>query len=193
MFYKKICGFAAGLLLFCGVASAQGYGGVNLAFLTYAEDDSVVDGITVSADDASLTAFYGRLGYQVSENFSLEGRLGLGVGDDTVDITLTDSNGNSAIVDGELELKHLIGAYIRVGAPTSNAFYPYAIAGITQVKLDATVGAVTVSDSESDFSFGVGADFGDADSGGFNIEYMNYYDDDGASVKGFSIGYVSRF
>ena len=205
MFYKKICGIAAGLFLLCGVSSAQqGYGGVNLAFVTYEEEGgsamypdnngNLVDA-TGTAEDADLTAVYGRIGMQLNEYFAVEARLGIGISDDTSTVVFTDSATGATLGGGDvdIELEHLFGAYIRVGAPVSDAFYPYAIVGVTEWKRELSTSLVTESYSDSDSSFGVGVDFGDADRGGFNIEYMNYYDKDGNTLSGFSIGYVSRF
>ena len=199
MLYKKVCGIASGLVLFCGVASAQySYNGVNLAFLKGTADNATLsisgDPYTFSADDASLAGIYGRLGLGVNEHLSFEGRVGLGAIDDEVTVNFTNKSGRTFSSELGVKLDAFFGGYIRVGTQASKDFYPYVIVGITQLARTYTlVNDDTISESDSSSSFGVGFDFGHTESGGFNVEYMNYYDANGISVTGFSFGLVTKF
>lgn len=176
--FKKSLIAAIGLsALLSGYAQAEIYYGANILFLDYSEED--ID------DDASLTAIVGRLGTSFNENFSGEIRLGIGVGDDDVDVFGFDA---------DVELDNMYGAYIRGGIAVTESFYPYAIVGYTHGKVTASVsGFGSESESESDVSFGVGADVNVTESIIVNIEYMNYLDKDGAEIDGFSIGIASKF
>jgi outer membrane immunogenic protein len=176
MFKKSlIVGLGLSALL-SGYAQAENYYGGNISFLDYSEE---------GIDDASLTAIVGRLGTTFNENFSGEMRLGFGVGDDTVDVSG---------VGVDVELDNMFGAYVRGGIPVTESFSPYAIAGFTRSKLTASVsGFGSESESESDVSFGVGADVNVSQNIIINLEYMNYYDKDGAEIAGFSIGIASKF
>jgi len=108
----------------------------------------------------------------------------MGVGDDTVSF------------DGfevDMELKNFFGAYLRGGVPVGESFYPYAVIGYSKGKFEISAFDESVSESESDFSFGVGADFSVAESVKINLEYMNYIDKDGGELSGFAIGIAKSF
>jgi len=176
--FKK--GLIAGLgisALLSGSVQAENYYGGNITFLGYEEE-----GID---DDASLTSISGRLGTDFNENFSGEVRLGFGVGDDTIEVIGFDV---------DVELDNMIGAYVRGGIPVSESFFPYVTVGYTRLELTASIsGFGSESDSESDVSFGVGTDINVSQNIILNLEYMNYFDKDGAEIDGFSIGIARKF
>jgi len=152
------------------------YYGANVAFIDYSEE-----GV---AADASVTALYGRVGTSFNENFSAEARIGFGLADDTVTIFGEDI---------DVELNNYFGAYLKGGAQVTEVIYPYAIIGYTRGEVEYSAFGASISESESDVSFGLGADLTVTDGMTFNIEYMNYYDKDGAELSGFSVGFISRF
>ncbi len=177
--YKRTA-FAAIFLssALCATAQAEGgYFGGNFSLLDYSEQ-----GVS---DDASLTAIYGRLGTNFNDNFSGELRVGLGIGDDSVEFD--DLN-------ADVELDNMYGAYVRGGVPVSESFFPYIVFGYTRGEVTASVsGFGSVSESESDISFGLGSDINISQNLSFNLEYMNYLDKDGGEISGFSIGLVGKF
>ena len=126
----------------------------------------------------------GRLGTKFNENFSGEIRVGLGIGDDSVDVLGTEV---------DVELDSMFGAYVRGGLQAADSFYPYVVLGYTRGELTASVPGFSDSESESDVSFGLGADVDINEKLTLNIEYMNYFDKDGAEVDGFSFGLVTKF
>lgn len=138
----------------------------------------------LDSDEVTLNAVYGRFGAFFNDNISAEARLGFGVGDDTV---------NYDGVDVKAELDNVYGAYLRGGIPAGEIFYPYAILGYTKGKLTASAYGVSASDSESDLSFGVGADFNVTEALKINAEYMSYMDKDEAELTGFSVGVAFSF
>ena len=139
----------------------------------------------IIGDDASLTAIYGRFGAQLNENISIETRLGFGVGDDDVQYLGVDIN---------TELDSVFGVYARAGAPVSESFYPYIIAGFTRGEATASIeGFGAESESQTDMSYGVGADIGSSDTFLVNVEYMNWFDKDGTEISGFSFGFTRKF
>lgn len=154
----------------------KNYFGGSVSFVDYSE--------TGIGDDASLTMLTGRLGTKFNENFSGEMRIGLGVADDTVNILGTDV---------EVELDNMFGAYVRGGLQAADSFYPYVALGYTRGELSASVPGFSISESESDISFGFGADVDINKKLTLNIEYMNYYDKDGAELDGFGLGLVAKF
>jgi opacity protein-like surface antigen len=180
MFVKSnaIRSIACGALLAVSgsLLADQVYYGANVTFLDYSED-----GLT---DEPSLTALYGRVGTSFNENFSAEARIGFGLTDDTVLVL-----GN----DVDVDLNNFFGAYLKGGAQVTEMFYPYAVIGYTRGEVEASVLGFSVSESESDLSFGLGADFTVSDAMTLNLEYMNYYDKDGVELSGFSVGFISAF
>jgi outer membrane immunogenic protein len=158
-----------------GVFADDMYYGGNLAFIDYSES---------GVEDASVTALYGRVGTNWNENFSGELRVGLGIGDDTINVLGTDV---------DFELNHFLGAYVKGGAQVNEVFYPYAILGFTRGEVEASAFGFSVSESETDVSFGLGADFTISESLTFNVEYMNYLDKDDAELSGFALGFSSAF
>jgi opacity protein-like surface antigen len=159
-------------------AVAEGnYFGGNFAFIEYSEEGL--------SGDASLTALYGRLGTNFSENFSGELRVGLGVGDDSLNVLGTDV---------DLSLEHMLGLYIRGGVPLGESVFPYAVIGYTRGKFELSAsGLGSASASESDVSFGLGTDFKLNEGLSVNVEYMNYIDKDGGELSGFALGFTSNF
>lgn len=179
MLFKNKSLIPLGLIILTAVSTttvcAETYLGGSVAILDYSEF-----GIP---EDASLTALYGRLGTSFTENFSAEIRAGFGLGDDTVDVF-------GLPVD--VELNNFFGGYLLAGFDTGS-FYPYAIVGYTRSELEASAFGTSISETESDASFGFGADFYLSNTSSLNIEYMNYLDEDGVEIYGFGIGLSQVF
>jgi len=91
------------------------------------------------------------------------------------------------------ELNELYGAYFVAGIPNSTLFYPYLVAGYTRGELEASVGGYSASDSESDFSYGIGTDLRFSENFAANIEFMRYLDKDGFEMDGLSAGIKYTF
>lgn len=147
-------------------SAAELYAGGNFAVL--------------DSNEVTLNAIYGRFGALFNENLSAEARIGLGVGDDNVGGV-------------KVELDNFYGAYVRGGIPVGEVFYPYAIVGYTKGKISASGPFGSGSFSDSDFSFGVGADFNVSDLLKINAEYLSYVDSDDVELTGFSVGVSFSF
>ena len=168
----------AALLGFSGIATAQyesdadGYIGIR-----YANLDTTFDSNMGSAD-ASTPVMMLNAGFQIDSYFAVEGRLGIGIGDD----------------DG-VEIDSYYGIFARVGAPPTQKFAPYLLVGYGNGELE--IGTLSVDDN--DFAYGIGANINVNADFAINVEYMNYYDEpliDGSvdlSIEGFSIGFEHRF
>lgn len=158
----------------------QGYLGANYVFLTYEEDGF--------SEDFDLGALVGKAGAKLNPYFAAELRGGFGVADESF-----SGNGVSA----ELELDYLIGGYGVLGLPNESPVYPYVVLGLTKGELTASAsgpgGSASISESESDVSYGVGANFAVNERFHVNAEYMNYLDKDGVEITGVSVGGVVLF
>lgn len=183
---KVILGSTFALLAsFASGATAQdsvegGYVGLNYAFVTYEED-----GIS---DEFDLGALVGKAGVQVNPYVAAEFRAGFGAKDDSASF-----NGASL----ELELDYMVGGYMLLGLPNESPVYPYAVIGATKGELTASAtgpgGSASASGSETDISYGLGANLSINKDFQVNGEYMQYIDKDGGEISGVSIGFAVLF
>jgi opacity protein-like surface antigen len=137
----------------------------------------------------------GRLGNNINENFSIEGRLGFGLSDDT--ITATDGVDTASL---SIELDTLIGVYGVGHIMLNESSSIYGLVGFT--KVDGTVSASTSgsvtgsgssSEDESGLSYGVGADIGVGKNLALNIEYIEYLNESELDLKAISLGIKINF
>lgn len=116
----------------------------------------------------------GRYGYFFSPNFAIEGRLGLGLSDDS-----------------GIEISRNYGIYLK-GIVDGENVQPYFFVGYTDLELD--IGGS--SDSDNDMSFGLGASFGSGATR-FNVEWGRLYSDsaDGIDldIDAIQLGLVTGF
>lgn len=187
---KTIMVFAVtGMLMSGSVCAYQGenmsadmtgemYGGVQFAII----------GLSSSDIDAGVTGLVGRVGRYVTDNISVEGRLGIGLSE--------EDNGAREIDDVTVELDTLIGIYAQWHLlDLSNAFNPYATVGFTKIEATASAaGFGSASDDESGLSLGLGVDVGFGDVGtGMNMELIQYMNSSELDAFAFSLGYTFGF
>jgi outer membrane immunogenic protein len=146
------------------------YWGAQYALVTYDES---------GFDEVEPTALVLRLGRFVTENISIEGRLGFGLEDDEVDV---------GPFDVEVEVDNLYGIYGVFHTSGSDDTNVYGVLGFTKGELKATAFGATFEGDDSGLSYGIGANFR-----GFNIEYMSYLDEDEFDVTAISLGYRRMF
>ena len=162
---------AAGLIASSiGTASAGDmYGGLSYAAL---KSDTGVGGVKPSV-------VYGSLGYMVNKNLAVEGRLGSGASDDTI----TTAGGPVT-----LKVNHYYGAYLKAIAVNGD-FSVYGIAGWSGAKATASGGGVSVSDSETSGSFGIGMSAAVGKNAEFTAEWARIFKD----TDGISLGMSFKF
>jgi opacity protein-like surface antigen len=155
------------------------------AGVQYASTDFSFDGVS---QEFSPTALIGRAGSNFNQYVSIEGRLGIGLSDDT--ITVTDGVTTRQV---SVELDTLIGFYGIGRVPLGKSSSLYALIGLTQV--DATASSsvtgsapASLSDDESDLSYGLGADIGLRYNLWVNIEYVQYLDKSDIEVSAVAVG-----
>ena len=126
----------------------------------------------------------GRFGTKFNDYLSGEIRIAYGAGSDSV---------TALGQEVDVKLNRMYGIYLRGGFPASDYFYPYVALGLSNGKVTASVNGFSASDSESDNSFGIGAEFEVGEDQIFNFEYMSYLDKNGVEINGFSLGFISYF
>ncbi len=136
------------------------YGGLQYAQVTYDEDDF---------DELEPTALVGRIGSFVTDNVSIEGRIGTGLEEDDIDLFIP----GFGRVEAEVEVESLYGFYLAVHSDPSRQASVYGILGVSRAELEVSALGVSVDDDDSGLSYGIGLNFGY-----FNVEYMSYLDDD---------------
>lgn len=118
--------------------------------------------------DFDLSSLGIRGGYYFNKNFSLEGRLGIGVGDDTQNIP--------GFGDLTLEMDTMLGVYAVGRIPVSEKFQFYGLVGLTMADTTfSSPGFADDSESETGLSFGVGVEFDMTKSLSLGLEYVSYF------------------
>lgn len=167
----------AALMLGAPGAAAQDstYFGANYAIATYKE---------TGVESANPTALSLRLGKEISRNFAIEGRFGFGIGDDSV-VVLG--------IPVTVEVEQFFGFYGRGILPLSEMFSIYGLFGFTNGEITASALGVSISESDSDISYGVGADLLFSKNAGINFEWAKLLEGTGYKVEAISIGFLYKF
>lgn len=147
------------------------------------------DLVIASYDEAGFptlnpTAVGIRGGYGFNEHFALELRAGTGVADDSVTVLG---------VPVSFEIDRYVGLYGRGLLPLSDRFSLYGLLGYSDGKATASGGGLTLSASDSDISFGLGADFKMTSTATLSAEWTRFLDETDYTLDGFVIGIRWRF
>ena len=152
--------------------TGRGYVGVGYTMLTVSPE---------GGPDLDLGALGVRGGYFFNKYFSVEGRLAFGVADDSLTETV-DVGAGPETATLTLDLDYSLGVYAVGHIPLTEQFKLYGLAGFTkhEVTLGATIpslGSDSESFDDSDFSFGVGAEFDMTNNWPLGVEYVSYFTD----------------
>lgn len=131
-----------------------------------------------------------KLGKELNPNIAIEGRLGIGMFDDSIGIA------GIPPITVSLDIDNFYGVYFKGMLPTGS-ITPYGLIGWTKGKLTATatngVISVSASDSDSSMSYGIGVDFQMSKTAALNLEYGQLLKGDGYKLNGFSAGVTFKF
>lgn len=179
---KKITGFIVISLVtaLSGIVHAESttgfYGGVSIAKL---ELDYKESGYEPSPSVIAFT-----IGNRITENLAIEARLGTGISDGSDNVMGTDI---------DLSVDSFVGVYGKAIAPLSDVFELYAMAGYTRGELTLKGMGMKLTDSDSDFSYGVGGSFAVSEKFSINGEYARLFSGDGYDVDSLSLGLQMKF
>jgi outer membrane immunogenic protein len=120
----------------------------------------------------------GRVGYQFTPNFAVEGEGGIGVNDDKV-------NGVTVKTRGTL------GAFAVVNAPVAERLSLIGRAGYVHSWAEAKAAGVKVKDDDGSFAVGVGGQYMLDDANGIRLDYTRYTEGKGAN--GYAASFVRKF
>ncbi|MDL0429506.1 porin family protein [Marinobacter sp. TBZ242] len=146
------------------------YAGLNYSFID----------IESGNDEVDVGALSAKVGGLVSPFFGVEARAGFGVDDDRI-------NG----VDYSLD--NFFGGYATLNLANESPATPYLVFGFTRVELEAQSVFGTSTEDETDFSYGAGVNIDLTPEVAGNLEYMRYYDKNGATVDGLGLGVTFSF
>lgn len=149
------------------------YGGIQYAITTYSED-----GVS---EEPKPTALIGLFGMNITDNFAVEGRLGVGLQGDTVTVSGADVT---------TEIDSLFGVYGIGHINLSRGSSVYGLLGLSRAELTFSYPDNPVPGSKSGddtgVSFGVGADIPISNYIALNVEYVQYLS--GLDLSAFSFG-----
>jgi len=174
MITKTLSGALIALALAASAAHAGMYAGVNYSLVEYDE---------AGFDSVEPTALVLRLGNELTPNLAVEGRIGFGVSDDSIDVLGTTV---------DVEVDQFFGVYVRGIAPLGSVAL-YGLIGYTDGELSAKANGITVSADDSDMSYGVGADFALSKASAINVEWASLLSTSDYDVTALSIGYRHNF
>lgn len=177
-----------GALLISALVSGQAlaysadtsYIGVQIAHATY--DESGL------GQELNPTAIVARLGYNYTENFAIEGRVGIGLSKDSATISG---------VKASFKIDSLVGFYGVGYLPINKTFSMYALAGYTvgenTVEADYRGYSFSSKGDDSGFSYGIGGEIKTGRTSKFTLEYTSYLDKSEYQITAWSAGLNIRF
>jgi opacity protein-like surface antigen len=160
------------------------YLGASLGLITFKERET---GYSPYETEHALFTFRG--GLKFNQYVSAEMRFGKG----------SEENNSYLGAQTSLEIESYTGLYIRGHIPVNERISFYGIAGKTKGRFNLKVynpfgQPYEDSDSESDTSFGLGAEVfsshTDKQNFGLGIEYMEYIDKDAVTVSGITLSAI---
>ncbi|HAG94048.1 MAG: hypothetical protein CMK83_23610 [Pseudomonadales bacterium] len=132
---------------------------------------------TSGLDDLEPDGLAFIIGGNLNENFQIEGRFGRSLSDDNV-------------TGAALKVDEHIGFYVKGGMTFADMLFPYVILGYT--KVDYEFWGASIDQTESDLSYGLGAD---VELGSFKVglEWMMLQDKSDYELEGLSLNGAWRF
>jgi len=131
--------------------------------------------------DFDLSALGVRGGHYFNKYFSVEGRLAVGVGDDSLS-TIGDVGFGPETVTLAIDLDYSLGVYAVGHIPLTEQFQLYGLVGLTKQEITlegcaASVGCDSEGFGDSDLSLGVGVEFDVTRNLSLGLEYISYLTD----------------
>lgn len=124
------------------------------------------------------------LGGNLMENLAIDGMAGFGANDGSLTISGVTIKGH---VDS------FYGVYLKPKAKLSESIEVFGRIGYANSKLTASAPGIAISASGSDVSYGVGGSVKVAKNMSLNLDYMSYYNKNGTSVNGITLGLGFNF
>lgn len=167
---------AMALLSIAGAASAQVYGEAAYPGLNFSESST--------GADANIGALGVNIGYEINKHLAVEALIAAGVKDDTATVTGVSVN---------VGPKHPIGVYLKPKATIGENFEVYAKLGWADTKVEFSGPGGSASGSDSDFSYGVGAQYNFSPKSYVSAGYLKLDNKNTVDIDGWTISVGYRF
>lgn len=139
----------------------------------------------LDTDGGDLGAVTGRMGYDFTRNFGIEGEASIGVSDD--DFTV-------AGVPGTIEHKYDAAAYGVAKLPINENFELFGRLGYGTTRVKAEVAGVQDSDSTDSVNYGVGANYFIDGQNGVRADWTRRdFRGDAGEADTYGLSFVRRF
>ena len=148
--------------------------------IQYATGDVRIDGDSGSFSPTTLVA---RVGKYYRKHYSLEGRLGIPLRDDSKATSAGETN---------VGLFGIFGVYGTARVTLLERYSIYGIAGISAISGEVEVSSADRSDTDTGISYGAGMDIGFGNSA-LNLEYISYLDESSFDFDAFALGLKITF
>jgi hypothetical protein len=146
-----------------------------------AELGGAVGHVSDGGVDVNLTSVMLRGGYQINDNFSVEGEASFGVGDDS----------DSGV---KFHQDYEVGAFVAASMPAGDNTVVLARLGYAQSKIKASIGGLSATDTVNGAALGVGVKlFPTGGNNGIRLDYTHYFFNHNSAVDGGSITWVHKF
>ena len=150
----------------------------------YAELNYSLPKAEASGYSATPSVIAGRFGMKFTDQLAGEVFLGTSASSDA-----TTQGGLKVNV----KIKDVVGLYLKGTLPVADKFSVFGRVGYVRAKIEASAIGGTVSDSDSGFSYGVGAQYDFTPQVYGMLDYMSFYDRHGATIMGPTIGVGMKF
>ncbi len=177
---KKLLGIAAACLVMAGAAHAQQatktplYGEIGYTQLKF----------SAAGLDVRPGLLRGIIGYDAHPNVAVEGMLGFGVKDDSMNIMGFDFN---------VKAQHAYGVFVKPKINPTKELELFARLGYTRFKTEVSALGMSASDSDGDFSYGAGLNYSISPTTHIGVDYINYFKKDGGKIDGLTVSVGFRF
>ena len=140
----------------------------------------------LDAGDGELGAITGRLGYDFTRNFGIEGEGSIGVRDE--DITVGG-------VDGSLEHEYDAAVYGVAKVPVSENLELFGRVGYGTTSIKADVAGVSATEDGESLNYGAGANWFFDGQNGVRADWTrrDFTDDQGGEIDTYGLSFVRRF
>lgn len=168
---KKITIIIALSLLSIGNAfAADSYWGIDIRSINYKSNGF----------ETNLTAFSGKLGYELTDYINIESMIGTGI---------SDGDTGSAVIN----LDYILGAHLKGEYPINTSFSIYGIVGYTSAQLTAKTTKDKATDTTSSATYGAGLGYNINNNTTIFLDYTKYIDRSYLELSGLTLGYKYSF
>jgi attachment invasion locus protein len=140
-------------------------------------------GLSAKFEPGLLT---GIVGYRFHPNLSVEGMVGVGMGDDDVTV-----NGFNTGIKGKLGTS--FGVFLRPSMHVSESVELFGRVGFVRSSVKLSMAGMSESDSDTGLAFGFGANFHLTKSSYLQASWTSHYYDDGVKLEGLGVAWGMKF